>query len=180
MCPVDKSVGERRGSVLLSKLFWYLFFIKQVFAWSHSFRPNLISWSDFGRSPVIDWRPVQGVPCLRPKSAGIGSSPPATLQRIKRRTYNVYRWWMDGWMDFGRLRRAQNLPPPDLFDSMFLSCINRLPSICLFWLTKCDDLLLFPVSDNSILKSLAWSDKISLKMSKTEFSLNFLTFYWKK
>ena len=47
-------------------------------------------------SPAIDWRPVQGVPCLRPKSAGIGSSPPATLQRIKRRTYNVYRWWMDG------------------------------------------------------------------------------------
>ena len=35
--------------------------------------------------------------CLRPKSTGIGSSPPATLQRIKRRTYNVYRWWMDGW-----------------------------------------------------------------------------------
>ena len=35
---------------------------------------------------AMDWRPVQGVPCLRPKSAGIGSSPPATLQRIKRRT----------------------------------------------------------------------------------------------
>ena len=25
------------------------------------------------------------------------SNLPATLQRIKRRTYNVYRWWMDGW-----------------------------------------------------------------------------------
>ena len=53
------------------------------------------------KCPAIDWRPVQGVPCLRPKSAGIGSSPPATLQRIKRCTYNVYRWWMDGWKSGG-------------------------------------------------------------------------------
>ena len=29
--------------------------------------------------PVIDWRPVQGVPRLSPNDAGIGSSPPATL-----------------------------------------------------------------------------------------------------
>jgi len=26
--------------------------------------------------PEMDWRPVQGVPCLRPMSAGIGSSAP--------------------------------------------------------------------------------------------------------
>uniref|UniRef100_A0A8C2ZPP4 3-hydroxyacyl-CoA dehydrogenase type-2 n=1 Tax=Cyclopterus lumpus TaxID=8103 RepID=A0A8C2ZPP4_CYCLU len=32
--------------------------------------------------PSMDWRPVQGVPCLRPMSAGIGSSAPATLMRI--------------------------------------------------------------------------------------------------
>ena len=35
-------------------------------------------------------RPVQGVPRLRPKSAGIGSSPPATLQMMDG--------WMDGWV----------------------------------------------------------------------------------
>ena len=35
-------------------------------------------------SPAIVWRPVQGVPCLSPDVAGIGSSPPATLKRMKR------------------------------------------------------------------------------------------------
>jgi len=41
--------------------------------------------------PSMDWRPVQGVPCLRPMSAGIGSSAPATLMRISGID--------DGWMD---------------------------------------------------------------------------------
>ncbi len=33
-------------------------------------------------SPAVNWRPVQGVPCPRRVSAGIGSSIPATLQSI--------------------------------------------------------------------------------------------------
>ena len=60
---------------------------------------NKITWLglDIKTNRLVDWRPVQGVPCLHPKSAGIGSSAPATLQRIKRRTYNVQI--MDGWME---------------------------------------------------------------------------------
>ena len=38
-------------------------------------------------SPVIVLRPVQGVFLLRPMSAGIGSSPPATLNRISGYLY---------------------------------------------------------------------------------------------
>uniref|UniRef100_A0A8C2ZJP9 Peptidase metallopeptidase domain-containing protein n=1 Tax=Cyclopterus lumpus TaxID=8103 RepID=A0A8C2ZJP9_CYCLU len=42
----------------------------------------------------MDWRPVQGVPCLRPMSAGIGSSTPATLMRIS----GIENGWMDGYI----------------------------------------------------------------------------------
>jgi len=41
--------------------------------------------------PWMDWRPVQGVPCLRPMSVGIGSSAPATLMRIS----GIDNGWMD-------------------------------------------------------------------------------------
>ena len=34
--------------------------------------------------PVLDWRPVQGVPASHPMTAGIGSSSPVTLNWIKR------------------------------------------------------------------------------------------------
>ena len=48
-------------------------------------------------SPAIDWRPVQGVPCLRPKSAGIGSSPPRPCRGLS----GVHIMCTDdGWMDY--------------------------------------------------------------------------------
>ena len=40
---------------------------------------------------VMDWRLVQGVPCLRPLIAGIGSSAPRDPKQDKR-----FGWWMDG------------------------------------------------------------------------------------
>ena len=33
--------------------------------------------------PVMDWRPVQGVPASFPMTAGLGSSPPSALNWIK-------------------------------------------------------------------------------------------------
>uniref|UniRef100_A0A3B3BHP2 PDZ GRASP-type domain-containing protein n=1 Tax=Oryzias melastigma TaxID=30732 RepID=A0A3B3BHP2_ORYME len=46
--------------------------------------------------PATDWRPVQGVPRLRPSVAGIGSGTPATPKGKKRS-----RRWMDGWIVLG-------------------------------------------------------------------------------
>ena len=40
--------------------------------------------------PVIDWRPVQGVPCLSPNGSGDRLQPPATLIGL-----SGYRKWMD-------------------------------------------------------------------------------------
>ena len=48
---------------------------------------------------VMDWRRVQGASC--PMTAGISSSPPATLSWIKW-VMKIDRWmdgWIDGWMD---------------------------------------------------------------------------------
>jgi len=39
--------------------------------------------------PVMDWRPVQGIPASHPMTAGIGSRPP-------RVGLSGYRKWMDG------------------------------------------------------------------------------------
>jgi len=55
-------------------------------------------------SPAIVWRPVQGVPCLSPDVAGIGSSPPATLKRMKR-LEDEWRWTST------ELQSCDNSPP---------------------------------------------------------------------
>jgi len=48
----------------------------------------------------MDWRPVQGVPCLRSMSAGIGSSAPATLMRIS----GIDNGWMDIYIKYNSHR----------------------------------------------------------------------------
>lgn len=50
--------------------------------WLHFTEKN--KYRQLLKSPLCDWltaSPAQGVICLRPKSAGIGSSSPATLKR---------------------------------------------------------------------------------------------------
>ena len=53
--------------------------------------------------PVMDWRPVQGVPM----TAGIGSSPP----RDPTDGLSGYRKWMDGWMDIYSWKKTAALVP---------------------------------------------------------------------
>ncbi|KAM9364594.1 uncharacterized protein KZ484_010780 [Pholidichthys leucotaenia] len=59
----------------------------------------------------MDWPSVQGGPCLSPKDAGIGSSPPTTRKGLS------VRRWMDGWMDIiqGGQRRLKEGPVPVSF-----------------------------------------------------------------